>query len=261
MKVIFFKGYSVDEQGVIYNSKGEILKTHENKHGYKNLAICTAEGTKNFLVHRVIASAFIPNPLNKPFVNHKDGNKQNNSINNLEWVTHRENCIHAIEEKLYKKINILNTKESIEIISMYNKGALDIEKTTVDYNISYSQLYNLLFESKTKEHLKEFVLRSKPEYSGPVVSFSSLETRNMFIINEYIPGKFGNYESVCKKFGIKKSMLYNIVKTVEKNKISDIVETLSEFDKITVNEICYTALKHKVSANHVRNILTAKAKV
>ena len=49
----------------------------------------------NLYIHRAIALAFIPNPENKPCINHKDGNKLNNSIDNLEWCTHQENMIHA----------------------------------------------------------------------------------------------------------------------------------------------------------------------
>lgn len=53
-------------------------------------------------VHRLVAGTFIPNPKNLPFVNHKDGNKLNNELSNLEWVTHKENVRHAVSLGLYK---------------------------------------------------------------------------------------------------------------------------------------------------------------
>ena len=124
MKEIFFKGYSIDSDGIVYNEKGDTLKTQINKYGYLNLAICTDGKTKNFLVHRLIAKAFIPNPGNKPMVNHIDGNKLNNKISNLEWVTARENAVHAIEEKLYKNESAIEARLYKELESLLWKSYL-----------------------------------------------------------------------------------------------------------------------------------------
>lgn len=71
-----------------------ILKQATSKRGYKKIALTSEK--KTFLIHRLVAQAFIPNPENKPEVNHIDGNKQNNCVNNLEWVTGSENNIHAV---------------------------------------------------------------------------------------------------------------------------------------------------------------------
>ncbi len=62
------------------------------RNGYHRIKV----GRKAYGAHRLVAIAFIPNPLNKPDVNHIDGNKENNSINNLEWVTKTENMKHAV---------------------------------------------------------------------------------------------------------------------------------------------------------------------
>lgn len=61
----------------------------------KNKYFVISFNNKDYKFHRVVAELFIDNPLNKPFVNHKDGNKQNNVVSNLEWVTHSENMLHA----------------------------------------------------------------------------------------------------------------------------------------------------------------------
>lgn len=76
--------------------KEKILKQRPDKKGYMRIDIKNNLGRKKYYgVHRLVAEAFIPNPDNKPQVNHKDGNKANNNADNLEWVTNGENQKHA----------------------------------------------------------------------------------------------------------------------------------------------------------------------
>jgi len=63
--------------------------------GYKTLILYSGNVAKNKMIHRLVASAFIPNPENKKEVNHKDGNKLNNNVENLEWCTPSENQYHS----------------------------------------------------------------------------------------------------------------------------------------------------------------------
>lgn len=70
--------------------------------GYKRVCLFTKGKQKKFLIHVLVAKVFIPNPYNKPIVNHIDGNKLNNQVSNLEWVTHSENVKHAIDNNLVK---------------------------------------------------------------------------------------------------------------------------------------------------------------
>jgi hypothetical protein len=76
--------------------KERILKIHDNGKGYYIVSL--GRKRKDVKVHRLVAKEFIPNPKNKKEVNHIDGNTKNNSVNNLEWVTHSENCIHYTNE-------------------------------------------------------------------------------------------------------------------------------------------------------------------
>lgn len=69
-------------------------------HGYKYVYLSKNKERKKKYVHRLVAETFIPNPNNLKEINHIDGNKQNNSINNLEWCTRKENVIHSYKNKL-----------------------------------------------------------------------------------------------------------------------------------------------------------------
>ena len=70
-------------------------QTDKRKNFYNFVRLYKNGISKPFFVHRLVANAFIPNPQNIPQVNHKDGNKLNNNVDNLEWCSTRENCLHA----------------------------------------------------------------------------------------------------------------------------------------------------------------------
>ena len=84
------------------NWNEKILKPEIIKGGYLRVVLMKDSKYKHFSVHRIVAQLFIPNPENKPEVNHKDGNKQNNFVENLEWVTSKENIIHSYKTGLNK---------------------------------------------------------------------------------------------------------------------------------------------------------------
>ena len=95
--------------------KSKQLKLHLNEFGYVITMGSINNVQKNFKIHRVVAEAFILNPENKLTVNHKDTNKQNNHISNLEWSTHSENIKHAY-------IHYLNNSVSqYKSVSQYTK--------------------------------------------------------------------------------------------------------------------------------------------
>ena len=83
-------------------AREKILKTSKTSVGYLTVSLCKNGKKKSFRVNRLVAIAFIDNPDNKPQVNHKDGNKENNTVDNLEWCTCSENQIHAFKTGLNK---------------------------------------------------------------------------------------------------------------------------------------------------------------
>lgn len=99
-------GLYVTEDGQIYSDRREgiYLKQQIDNKGYMRVRVTVNGNRKQIKVHRAVAEAFIPNPFNKPQVNHKDGNKQNNRADNLEWVTNEENAAHALKSGLWNKV-------------------------------------------------------------------------------------------------------------------------------------------------------------
>jgi len=88
------KGYFISKDGRVFKENLE-LKCN-NHEGYRRVSIAFNDGTsKRFYVHRLVAMAYIENTDNKPFINHIDCNKSNNNVENLEWVTNKENAEHA----------------------------------------------------------------------------------------------------------------------------------------------------------------------
>lgn len=120
------------------------------KRNYLSIRICNKEG-KYFRtgIHRLVAQAFIPNPENKPEVNHIDGNKQNNHVSNLEWTTRSENEKHAYDSGLHCKKGEKNSmaklteREVLEIRYLYEQGE-SIENLTNKYSITFSGIYNVI---------------------------------------------------------------------------------------------------------------------
>lgn len=90
-----FKSYQISNTGLIKRAN-KILSPFNNQ-GYLRILLHEGDKHQKKLVHRLVAEAFIPNPDNKPQINHIDLDKKNNHVDNLEWVTNKENVAHAIK--------------------------------------------------------------------------------------------------------------------------------------------------------------------
>lgn len=75
--------------------KGKLIKQNQNLHNYLQVHLSKKNKAKMITVHRLVAEAFLPNPNNLPQINHIDGDKLNNNVNNLEWCTAKENINHS----------------------------------------------------------------------------------------------------------------------------------------------------------------------
>lgn len=127
--------------------KGKLIIQSKNHKGYPLANVSKGNKRYSRATHRLVAEAFIPNPENKPQINHIDGNKENNSVSNLDWVTASENIRHAINNglmiinkenlaKATKKANKVNQKKvnqydlNGELINTFNSMVEAEEKTS-----------------------------------------------------------------------------------------------------------------------------------
>lgn len=136
--------------------KGKVIKSYDLGRGYSGFSIQVNGHVKYFYVHRVVAIAFIPNPENKPFVNHINGIKKDNTVENLEWCTRQENVDHAIKNNLYSRgekfvKSKLKDKDVLDILSM--KGVLLAKDIAKKYGVATSRIYNI-FHNKAWTHIK-----------------------------------------------------------------------------------------------------------
>lgn len=107
-----FSKYFVSNKGQVKSTiSNRILALDENNCGYYRVTLHSPK-RKRYFIHRLVALHFIPNPDNKKFVNHIDGDKTNNKVDNLEWVTQSENEIHAFRNDLKDIVN----RRAVEVI-------------------------------------------------------------------------------------------------------------------------------------------------
>ena len=93
--------YQVSDTGLVRATKtGRVLRPTVSRQGYERVCLFKMDRERRYRVHRLVAAAFIPNPDNLPQVNHIDGNKRNNHVSNLEWITNEDNMRHAKEHGL-----------------------------------------------------------------------------------------------------------------------------------------------------------------
>lgn len=97
-----FEGlYGITEEGEILNYRTQkFMKQRFDKDGYLRVSLTKDGKQQTFFIHRLLAEAFIPNPKNLPLINHKDENKKNNNLNNLEWCTHWYNLTYSRDKNL-----------------------------------------------------------------------------------------------------------------------------------------------------------------
>jgi hypothetical protein len=146
--------YAVNSQGKVFSYiSSKILKPWLTL-GYQYVTLCKDKIKTSYRVSRLVAVAFIPNPQNKPEINHIDGIKTNNDMSNLEWVTGSENKLHAYKIGLHtsdraicamkKSRRLLSTKQASEIRKLYSSGGYFYRELGEMFGVSLDTIYHVV---------------------------------------------------------------------------------------------------------------------
>lgn len=130
---------------------GRILKQSKSRKGYMMVSLVNDKKKFHASAHRLVALAFIPNPLNLPQVNHKDGDKSNNHVDNLEWVTGSENVKHAFKNRLivpnYAENHHMSKLKNFDILAIRDRYKNGENATSIykDYQVvSFTAFQNII---------------------------------------------------------------------------------------------------------------------
>ena len=160
IKIKDYENYEVSNEGkirrIIEGEKYNYLKLHEDKDGYLLVALSKKGKINYFRVHRLVAQAFIENPNELPQVNHKDENKKNNCVDNLEWCTNKYNCNYGDRtRKISNKVSkfmIIQKDLQGNLIKVWNRN--EIYDLTRKYN--YQRIRDQIRKPlKPKEYIWE----------------------------------------------------------------------------------------------------------
>ena len=178
------------------------IQSHTNHRGYHILNLHYKGKIYPCQIHRLVAEAFIPNPENKPEVNHKDGNKDHNYESNLEWNTAKENTKHAVDNDLIK-----SCENSVQ--SLYtNEQIKQVCELFVENKKSCTEISNV---TKVKLDTVRDVLRHKTwKKISSQYDFSHYNVKDK-------TGAKGEKNSLSK---ISENTVHNICKDIESNKLS-----------------------------------------
>ena len=150
-----FPNYSISPEGVVMNNvTGRILKGGLDLDGYHQITLCDKGRRRSCKVHREVCLTFLPNPDNLPVVNHIDGIKTNNNVENLEWCTISHNTKHAYKlgalcQKGEKNNACKHSDERVEeIVNNYDGGSIAAYARGLD--VPYAVVYSYIRQLRRK---------------------------------------------------------------------------------------------------------------
>lgn len=144
----FTENYEIKTTGEVISKKTRRpLSYHLDRKGYARVRLKRGGKGKTYLVHRLVAKQFLPNPENKPQINHKNGVKHDNRIENLEWVTCQENVKHSIDNNLIPRgqdrPNSKLSDDDVRDIRSHRESGMTYYEIALLFDISYQTAHKV----------------------------------------------------------------------------------------------------------------------
>lgn len=146
-----FPNYEISSDGRIWskpridlrghNRVGHWMKSSGKKNWYRHLVLINFEKKQTITIHKLVATAFVPNPNNLPCINHIDGNKQNNNASNLEWCSQEQNNLHS--KLILGNTNCAKLQVSDIINIKYINTQSSLQELATQYNVSKTMIRHI----------------------------------------------------------------------------------------------------------------------
>jgi len=171
--------YAISNLGRLHSNRAErVMKPAPDNDGYYKTMLCRDRHRLSVSIHRLVAQAFIPNPENKKQVNHIDGNKQNNCVENLEWCTQKENIHHAFkiglrpvgEDRVYSKLD----NSGIRLIKLLRGRKIPMQSIGVILGVSYTTISGVI-HGRSWKHLKYENIMIKDHWKNNYIAYINEE--------------------------------------------------------------------------------------
>lgn len=226
--------YIYDNGDVINITTGKILNGSISEHGYKYYRLSNEGIKKMFYAHRLVAETFLENPNNLSVVNHIDGNKLNNDISNLEWVTYSENIEHfhknikKSSQNRKREYYIEDLKDEIWVEAKGNSNYLISNKGRIRHKIKN----NLLFPSETCGYYKVRLCKNGKTTDWLVHKLVFQSFYNELDENDYcIDHIDGNKHNNCLENLRKITISENVKNAYYTQKTNSNIKPVSQYDK------------------------------
>lgn len=248
--------YEISSFGNVKNGVSQrILAFQVKKNGYLQVQLSNKQKHKKYYIHRLVALAFIPNPENKTQVNHKNGNKSDNSLYNLEWVTPKDNMKHCYDTGLRNQLGsknrmaVLTEDDVLKIKEIYTTTKCTQYKLAELFNVSKQTINNIL-RGKSWSHVpidKEIKIHNKGK-QGENNSQSKLSDNDVATIKKSLIEGVSQYE-LAKRFNISRS----VIGFIQNGKRWSHVK-VDDFTPYTKDSKGENNIKSKLNADEVRQI-------